>query len=91
MKDMFRWRMMTIWRRCPSIYPLSFVDLKLNIWTILDYAFAVIWMKIGLESGVIMSLCRLQQIWYVLLSLFVIMYLFSNVYSDLTPVIACMK
>lgn len=72
-------------------FSAPFVNLKLNIWIKLDYAFAVISMKIGPESGVIMSLCRLQQIWYVLLPLFVIMYLFNNAYPDLPPFIVCMK
>lgn len=66
MRDMFPWLMVTIWRRCPSIFLLFLVYLIICFRVYFDLASAIIWMKIGVVNGVIMSLCRLLQTRYAL-------------------------
>jgi hypothetical protein len=73
MRDMFPWLMVTIWRRCPSTFLLLLVDLIIYFRVHFNIAFAIIWMKIGVVNGVIMSLCRLLQIWYALLTVLLLL------------------
>lgn len=65
MRDMFPWLMVIIWRRCPSIILLLLVGLlKICLGIYFDLASAIVWLKIGVANGAIMSLCRQLQIRY---------------------------
>lgn len=64
MRDMYPWLTNTIWQRCPSISQHSIFCCSVCecvFWVPSDN----MWMAVGMESGEIMSRCKLLRILYV--------------------------